>query len=109
MVTKDNLKEVLESLSIADVARAVEEMRNDRVAVYCDIYEAYIISMDECEDEEDILSTGGFICDKDDFYRLGKEVGIDFEKRISEYYENNFPAPTLEQDYSDSMPDPWIF
>jgi hypothetical protein len=76
MITKDNLTEVLNSVTEKDISEAMNA-KSDYVALWLSSYghvnlESINLFKDE-EREEDILATGGLICDKDDFLRLFTE------------------------------------
>lgn len=76
MITKENLKLFFDALT-EDQINTVMDSAGDYVAGYITgnvgmcIIEAIEI-LDE-ETEEEVYSSGGFICDKDDFLRLFKE------------------------------------
>jgi len=86
MITKENFKSVIKSLDPDDVYRVMITEETDDIAVYCSSYGgAFIISWDGLDDPEDVLSTGGFIIDKDNFYIMCREAGIDMEKFLEDY------------------------
>lgn len=77
MITSQNLKQYFENIRDADLHTAWNA-DSDYVACiimgnhgFCGI-ESFDYSSD---DEEDVLNTGGFIADKDDFLRLYDESG----------------------------------
>ena len=70
MITKDNLKDYFDNLTAKDVSEAIES-NVDYIGCYINGYGwCYSVPMDENTTEDDIESTGGFVCDKDDFLRL---------------------------------------
>jgi len=74
MITKENLTEVLNQLTKEDINEAMNS-KSDYVALYTNGY-GYVFfeSFDiNNEEEEEILSTGGIIIDKDNFLLLFKE------------------------------------
>lgn len=83
MITRDNIKEVLLTLDPKDIDHALQS-DGDRVAVYSSGYgDPFIIAWDDLENEEDVLSTGGFICDKDTLYQLYKEQGLSLDEILN--------------------------
>lgn len=75
MITKDNLTEVLNSVTEKDINEAMNA-KSDYVGLWLTGYgHANLESVDinDLEQIEDIESTGGLICDKDDFLRLFTE------------------------------------
>tara|TARA_R110000851_G_scaffold70304_1_gene156883 strand:- start:274 stop:531 length:258 start_codon:yes stop_codon:yes gene_type:complete len=70
MITQNNLKDYFDNLTAKDVSEAIES-NVDYIGCYINGYGyVYAIPMDGYMCEDDLLSTGGFICDKDDFLRL---------------------------------------
>jgi len=78
MITKDNLTEVMNLITEKQV-NEVMNSNTDYLGLFIDGYgnvflESINLFKDE-EREEEILSTGGVIIDKDDFLRLFMESG----------------------------------
>jgi len=78
MITKDNLTEVMNLITEKQV-NEVMNSNTDYLGLFIDGYgnvflESINLFKDE-EREEEILSTGGAIMDKDDFLRLFMESG----------------------------------
>lgn len=111
MITKKNFKAVIESLDVEDIVHAMYVETSDRIAVYCSNFGgAFIIAWDGYEDEEDVLSTGGFITDKDNFLIMCKDVGIDMEEIIDNYSgEEEDPVRRTIKKFRDSYYDPYNF
>ena len=75
MITTENLKTYFDLLSESDVNKAIDS-NVDYIGCYINGYGyVYAIPMDANDCEEDLLSMGGFQCDKDDFLRLFMESG----------------------------------
>lgn len=74
MITADNLTSVLNQLTSEEITRAMES-KGDNIALYANGYGyVYFESFEYSEEnEEEILSTGGLICDKDTFLTLVSE------------------------------------
>tara|TARA_R110000868_G_scaffold126602_1_gene333767 strand:- start:43 stop:306 length:264 start_codon:yes stop_codon:yes gene_type:complete len=75
MITKENLTEVLNQLTKEDINEAMNS-KSDYLALYMNGYgyvflESFDINNEE--KEEEILSTGGIIIDKDNLLQLFKE------------------------------------
>ena len=78
MITTENIKQYFDLLTESDVGEAFECV-NDNVGAYFGSYGIpYLFAItqsNEIELIEAVDSTGGFICDKDDFLRLFMESG----------------------------------
>jgi hypothetical protein len=78
MITKENLKSYFDALKPNEINEALES-NTDNIACYIGSYgSCYLESVNddnETEMQEATESTGGFICDKDDFLRLFEESG----------------------------------
>lgn len=77
MITKHNLTEVLNLLTEKEINETMNA-KSDYVGLWLTGYgHANLESVDinDLEQIEDIESTGGVICDKDDFLRLFTESG----------------------------------
>lgn len=77
MITKDNLTEVMDQITEQEV-RQVMNAKSDYIGLWVSGYGAVnldSVDINNQEQEEDILSTGGAIMDKDDFLRLFMESG----------------------------------
>tara|TARA_R110000737_G_scaffold22393_1_gene41013 strand:+ start:1036 stop:1293 length:258 start_codon:yes stop_codon:yes gene_type:complete len=75
MITQNNLKEYFDNLTAKDISEAIDS-NVDYIGCYINGYGyVYAIPMDANDCEEDLLSMGGFQCDKDDFLRLFMESG----------------------------------
>jgi hypothetical protein len=74
MITKDNLASVMDALTEEQIETAINSDGDD-VALYVNGYgSVYLEPFDYNEDnEDDIFSTGGLICDKDTFLQLFKD------------------------------------
>ena len=73
MITKDNLKQYFDLLSESDVNESINS-NVDYIGCYINGYGyVYAIPMDVEMCEDDLVSMGGFQCDKDDFLRLFME------------------------------------
>tara|TARA_R110000803_G_scaffold191603_1_gene254290 strand:- start:199 stop:456 length:258 start_codon:yes stop_codon:yes gene_type:complete len=73
MITQNNLKSYFDSLTAKDVSEAMES-NVDYIGCYINGYGyVYAIPMDGDMCEDDLMSMGGFQCDKDDFLRLFME------------------------------------
>ena len=70
MITTENLKTYFDLLSELDVSEAIDS-NVDYIGCYVNGYGyVYAIPMDANDCEDDLLSMGGFQCDKDNFLRL---------------------------------------
>lgn len=77
MITRDNLTEVFNLINEEQI-KQVFSTKNDYVSLYIDGYGNVFFDSIDINDEErenEILSAGGIICDKDDFLRLFEESG----------------------------------
>tara|TARA_R110000822_G_C15293193_1_gene491250 strand:+ start:456 stop:713 length:258 start_codon:yes stop_codon:yes gene_type:complete len=75
MITTENLKTYFDLLSEADISEAIDS-NVDYIGCYINGYGyVYAIPMGANDCEDDLLSMGGFQCDKDDFLRLFMESG----------------------------------
>lgn len=75
MITRNNITEVLNSLTKEQV-NEVMQSNSDNVGLYVDGYGNVYFESVECNDterEEEILSTGGIVCDKDNLLSLFME------------------------------------
>ena len=73
MITTENIKEYFDLLSQSDVNEAINS-DTDYIGCYINGYGyVYAIPMGVNDCENDLLSMGGFKCDKDDFLRLFQE------------------------------------
>jgi len=73
MITTENLKKYFDLLSEADISEAIDS-NVDYIGCYINSYGyVYAIPMNGEMCEDDLLSMGGFQCDKDDFLRLFME------------------------------------
>ena len=73
MITQNNLKEYFDNLTAKDISEAIDS-NVDYIGCYINGYGyVYAIPMDGEMCEDDLLSMGGFQCDKDDFLRLFME------------------------------------
>jgi len=70
MITTENIKQYFNLLSESDINEAINSSV-DYIGCYINGYGyVYAIPMDYTDSDEDLLSMGGFKCDKDDFLRL---------------------------------------
>ena len=75
MITKDNIQQYFNLLSEKDVNEALHSSV-DYIGCYINGYGyVYAIPMDAYDCEEDLISMGGFKCDKDTFLQLFLESG----------------------------------
>jgi hypothetical protein len=78
MITSQNLKSYFNALTAKEINEAFSGF-GDNVAAYFGSYGTpqleEVIRSNETEMQEATESTGGFICDKDDFLRLFEESG----------------------------------
>ena len=73
MITSENIKEYFDLLTELDVNEAINS-NVDYIGCYINGYGCvYAIPMDTNDSDEDLISMGGFKCDKDDFLRLFEE------------------------------------
>ena len=73
MINKNNLKSYFDNLTAKDISEAIDS-NVDYIGCYINGYGyVYAIPMDGDMCEYDLLSIGGFQCDKDDFLRLFME------------------------------------
>ena len=82
MITKENIKSVMDKISKEDVDN-VYESNSDYVALQLFIFNTdYVVELNSidtpyCNDAEEIENDGGIVCDKDEFFRLFIESGSD--------------------------------
>ena len=70
MITRHNLKEYFNLLTKKDISEVIDS-NLDYIGCYINGYGyVYAVPMGVKDSEEDLLSMGGFKCDKDDFLRL---------------------------------------
>tara|TARA_R110002095_G_scaffold138164_1_gene119672 strand:- start:1460 stop:1717 length:258 start_codon:yes stop_codon:yes gene_type:complete len=70
MINKNNLKSYFDNLTAKDISEAIDS-NPDYIGCYINGYGwCYSVPVNDSIDEDDVESTGGFICDKDDFLRL---------------------------------------
>lgn len=77
MITKDNLTEVMNQITEQEV-KQVMNAKSDYIGLWLSGYGAInldTVDINDQKQEEEILSTGGAIMDKDDFLRLFMESG----------------------------------
>ena len=75
MITRDNITEVLNSLTREQVNKVMNS-NNDNVGLYINSYGSVYFESVECNDterEEEIISTGGLVCDKDNLLSIFME------------------------------------
>jgi len=73
MITTENIKEYFDLLTESDINEAINS-DVDYIGCYINGYGyVYAIPMDTNDCDEDLISMGGFKCDKDDFLRLFEE------------------------------------
>jgi len=77
MITKENLKSVMDAITKEDIEK-VFNSNDDYLALQLYIFNAgYVVELNSIEpctyDSEEIEANGGLIIDKDDFLRLFKE------------------------------------
>lgn len=76
MITSNNITEVLNSLTKEQVNEVMNNSNSDNVGLHVDGYGNVYFESIECNDterEEEILSTGGLVCDKDNLLSLFME------------------------------------
>jgi len=73
MITTENIKDYFDLLTESDINEAINS-DVDYIGCYINGYGyVYAIPMDVNDSDEDLISMGGFQCDKDDFLRLFQE------------------------------------
>lgn len=73
MITSENIKKYFDLLTESDINEAMNS-DVDYIGCYINGYGyVYAIPMDTNDCDEDLISMGGFKCDKDDFLRLFQE------------------------------------
>ena len=75
MITSNNITEVLNNLTKKQVDEVMQS-NSDNVGLYVDGYGNVYFESLECNDterEEEILNTGGLVCDKDNLLSLFME------------------------------------
>jgi len=73
MITSENIKEYFDLLTESDINEAMNS-DVDYIGCYINGYGyVYAIPMDTNDSDKDLISMGGFKCDKDDFLRLLEE------------------------------------
>lgn len=82
MITRDNIKELLQSLTEEEVSKVINEA-GDYIGMQCLIsnsgYTVKLESHDYDEDvERDLSDNGNLFCDKDTFLQLAKECDINW-------------------------------
>ena len=83
MITKENLKVVLEDLTVSEVEAAING-KEDYLLIELHQSNGVFCTTIECreydeETEADAGMTGDLFLDKDDFLRISGEVGINWE------------------------------
>lgn len=70
MITTENIKQYFDLLTESDINEAINS-KVDYIGCYINGYGyVYAIPMSCTDSDDDLLSMGGFKCDKDDFLRL---------------------------------------
>jgi len=78
MITKDNFKDYVGRLNCEEVSQALNGEYDD-VACWIGSYgQCNISNIDsrDLDEVDDIISTGGFIADKDTFLQMAQDVGV---------------------------------
>jgi hypothetical protein len=76
MITRDNITEVLNNLTREQVNEVMNNSNSDNVGLYINSYGNIYFESIECnntEREEEIISTGGLVCDKDNLLTIFME------------------------------------
>ena len=76
MITRDNITSVLNSLTKEQVNEVMNNSNSDNIGLYINGYGNVYFESVECNDterEEEIINTGGLVCDKDNFLTIFME------------------------------------